>query len=106
MAKISDEDYKERLSKLVTQAILDAGRIGSSADTHIDINLTVDALCDSAASLIAAVAMSIEDREAGVAMIEQTQERLVSRLRFVVERMTDGTCPPPPRPRPALKIVD
>lgn len=105
MAEQDNEDYRSRVSKAVTQAVIEAGRSHpGDPDTTLNIDAALDGICSAMATLAATVAALPEDREKGAAMLTRIEGELVSRLRFFAEKVRSGELSgtPPERPKPRL----
>lgn len=101
-----NESLQARVSQAVTEAVLGAGRAHPGADDiHLDIDAVIDGMCDAIATFVASVALMPEDRERGVALLENAERGIVARLRFLGEKVSSGELDPPPSDRPKPRLV-
>ena len=100
-----NESLKSRVSKAVFEAVLEAGRARpDAADVHLNVNEVLDGMCDAMATFAGMVAQMPEDHAQGADLLGMMEERIVSRLGFLAERVRSGelAADPPVRPKPRL----
>lgn len=102
-----NENFRERVTNAVLHAVTEAGRAHPGAkDIHLDMNVALDGMCRAMAIWASTAAQMIGDPEKGAQALGEMEEQLSSQLRYLAEKVRNGSMSIEGREKPTLRLVD
>lgn len=101
-----NERYFDRITDAVMTAVLNASRPHPRAqEINLDMDVVIEAMCRAMALFAATVAQMPGDREVAAEILANAEKRAVETMRFLADRIKDGTLQRDPKGKPDLRVV-
>lgn len=102
-----NERYFDRVTDAVMTAVLNVSRPHPRAqEINVDMDVVIEAMCRAMALFAASVAQMPGDRDAAAEILANAEKQAVDTLRFLADRIKDGTLQRDPKGRPSLRLVE